>query len=49
MAKLYFDFMVDIAKIFGANHTTVQHELLDTLNFEKKLANVCNCDKIQEI
>lgn len=32
--------MVDMAQIFGANQTTVQHELLETLNFEKRLANV---------
>lgn len=38
--KLYFDFMVEVAVIFGANHSTAQKEMLDALNFEKALANV---------
>lgn len=32
--------MVEVAVIFGANHSTAQREMLEALNFEKALANV---------
>lgn len=40
MLQYYYDYMVDIAIIFGANVTTAPYELLDVLNFERALANV---------
>lgn len=36
----YYNFMVDMSVIFGANVTTAPYELLDTLNLERALANV---------
>lgn len=36
----YYNFMVDMAVIFGANVTTAPYELLETVNFERALANV---------
>lgn len=38
--KAYYDFMVDVAVIFGANRSAAEHELLDSLNFEIELAKV---------
>lgn len=40
MLQHYYDYMVDITVIFGANVTTAPYELLDVLNFERALANV---------
>lgn len=41
MLQHYYDYMVDVAVIFGANVTTAPYEILDVLNFERTLANVC--------
>lgn len=38
--QAYVDFMVDNAVIFGANRTKAREELLQSLEFETKLANV---------
>lgn len=40
MQQHYYDYMVDMAVIFGANVTTAPYELLDVLHFERALANV---------
>lgn len=38
--KAYYDFMVDTAVIFGANQNDAENELLNSLVFESKLAEV---------
>lgn len=38
--KKYFDFMVDIAVIVGANKSKAEAEFLDVLKFEMELAKV---------
>lgn len=38
--KAYYDYMVDIAVLFGANRQRATQELLESLKFEIKLANV---------
>lgn len=40
MLQHYYEYMVDISIIFGANVTTAPLEMLDVLNFERELANV---------
>lgn len=42
MIQHYYEYMVDISIIFGANITTAPLEMLDVLNFERSLANVSN-------
>lgn len=42
LVKAYYDFMIDIAVILGAERKQAENELLDALNFEIALANVCN-------
>lgn len=36
----YYDYMVDMTIIFGANVSTAPYELLEVLNLERALANV---------
>lgn len=38
--KAYYDFMVDLAVILGADRERAQEELRETLELEMKLANV---------
>lgn len=38
--KAYLEFMVDIAEILGADRKKASEELLESLKFEIKLANV---------
>lgn len=38
--KAYYDFMVDVAVMFGANQSAAERELLDSLNLEIQLAKV---------
>lgn len=40
IVKAYYDYMVDIAVIYGAERQRAERELLDSLNFEMALANV---------
>lgn len=40
VVQAYYDYMVDMAVIFGADEDSVKDELLDVLTFEIKLANV---------
>ncbi|XP_031626240.1 neprilysin-2-like isoform X3 [Contarinia nasturtii] len=40
MLQHYYDYMVDISIIFGANVTTAPYEILNVLNFERELANI---------
>lgn len=40
IVKAYYEYMVDIAVIYGADRSRAQEELLDSLNFEIALANV---------
>ncbi|XP_022914109.1 neprilysin-2 isoform X2 [Onthophagus taurus] len=40
LVKAYYDYMVDIAVIFGANKTNAEKELKESLDFEIKLANI---------
>lgn len=41
VVQAYYEYMVDMATIFGANKTRARDEMLDVLEFEMKLANVC--------
>lgn len=36
----YYDYMVDMAVIFGADRETAKDEMMDALEFEISLANV---------
>lgn len=38
--RAYYDFMVDTAVMFGANRTTAEQELLQSLQFEIDLSKV---------
>ncbi|KAK2585581.1 hypothetical protein KPH14_010214 [Odynerus spinipes] len=40
IVRAYYDYMVDIAVILGANKTIAQKELRESLDFEMKLANI---------
>lgn len=40
IVKAYYEYMVDIAVLFGAKREAAQKELKDSLEFEIKLANV---------
>lgn len=40
IVKAYFDYMIDIAVIMGADKETAVRELTDSLNFEIALANI---------
>ncbi|CAH1980231.1 unnamed protein product [Acanthoscelides obtectus] len=40
IVKAYYDYMVDIAVLFGADRDTAQEELRQSLEFEMKLANI---------
>lgn len=40
LVKAYYDYMVDIAVIFGADRKVASRELRDSLDFEIKLANI---------
>lgn len=38
--KAYYDYMVDVVQVFGAEPVKAKTELLEVLEFETKLANV---------
>lgn len=40
IVKAYYDYMVDIAVLFGADRKVAESELKESLKFEIKLANV---------
>lgn len=40
VVNAYYEYMVDMAEMFGANPAKVRQELLDVLEFETNLANV---------
>ena len=40
LVSAYYSYMVDIAVLFGADRDRATSELMDSLNFEMKLANV---------
>lgn len=40
IVKSYYEYMVDMSVIFGADRSRAERELLDSLNFEIALANV---------
>lgn len=39
--KPYFDFMVDVAVMFGASRAAALLQMSQVLNFERALAKVC--------
>lgn len=40
IVSAYYDYMVDLAVIYGAERSRASKELMDSLNFEIALANV---------
>lgn len=40
MVRAYYEYIVDIAVLFGADRKTAMKELKESLEFEMKLANV---------
>lgn len=40
VVKAYYEYLVDLAIIFGADKATAEKEIEDALNFEIKLAEV---------
>lgn len=40
IVKAYYEYMVDIAVIYGADRNRAERELMESLEFEMKLANV---------
>lgn len=40
IVSAYYDYMVDLAVIYGADRSRATKELMDSLNFEIALANV---------
>lgn len=43
IVSAYYDYMVDLAVIYGADRKRAEPELMDSLNFEIALANVSFC------
>lgn len=46
IVKAYYNYMVDIAAIYGAERDRAERELLESLEFEIALANVSVTDAI---
>lgn len=42
LVQAYYDYMVDIAVLFGADKAQAKEQLLQSLEFEMALANVCS-------
>lgn len=42
LVSAYYDYMVDISVLFGANKDQAKEQLLQSLEFEIALANVCH-------
>lgn len=40
IVKAYYEYMVDIAVIYGADRSRAERELMESVEFEMKLANV---------
>jgi membrane metallo-endopeptidase-like protein 1 len=40
VVKAYYNYMVDLAVIFGAERSVAETELMESLKFEMQLANV---------
>lgn len=47
VVQAYFEYMVDLAIIFGADGDRAKEELLDVLQFEINIANVCKLFNIK--
>lgn len=41
VVRAYFEYMVDMAEMFGADPAEAREELTEVLEFETNLANVC--------
>lgn len=46
IVSAYYDYMVDLAVIYGADRPRATKELMDSLNFEIALANVSAFDAV---
>ena len=40
MLQAYLTYMTDVAKLLGANETETEEQMVETLQFEIKLANI---------
>lgn len=40
IVKAYYEYMIDIAVIYGADRSRAERELMESIEFEMKLANV---------
>lgn len=40
IAKKYYEYLIDIAVMFGANRTRAEIEMAELIEFELKMANV---------
>lgn len=40
IAKKYYEYLIDIAVMFGANRTRAEIEMAESIEFELKMANV---------
>lgn len=49
IVKAYYEYMVDMAVIYGADRSRAERELMDSLNFEMALANVSNLRRSETI
>lgn len=49
VVQAYYEYMVDVAVMFGADEEQAKNELLDVLKFETSLANVCTAFGVHQI
>lgn len=46
LIKAYFNFMLEVAMLFGVPRATAESELAEVLAFETQLANVCQSNQL---
>lgn len=45
LVKAYYNYMVDLAVLYGAEEERAKKELMESMQFEMNLANVCSIIK----